>query len=419
MSEELKKLSAEIQATQKEYVDALKECIKSEDLKGALEPLLKEKEEALNTKLTDLEDSVAKIKAMEDEISNLKQSANFDPSGRKEEESEKRKAALNNLLRKGLGMDQNQPMNLIHLSKEEQELFGKSMISGSNQDGGFMTINEMATEISLLEKERSPVRSLVTVRSGSGPAWEQPVQTERMSANRTGETAPRPKTDTGAIQKQIISAEEMYAMPDVSQTMLDDASFDLVGYLNSEIADEFSILEGTEFATGTGVKEFRGITTLPDGTGFGELQQLETASAGVLSYADFVDMDEVLLPGFVPGASWLMNRTTRGFARKIVDSTGNPILLNRLANTEDSTLPEIFGKPVVDVPDMPNVGSGGSGNLSIAYGDFRRSYLIYDRFGIRILRDPFTNKPFVLFYTTKRSGGDVIKHQGIKLLRTK
>ncbi len=175
------------------------------------------------------------------------------------------------------------------------------------------------------------------------------------------------------------------------------------------------IKEGEEFVTGDGVKQFRGITTYPDGTTFGTLQQTPTASAGALSYEDFVDLDELLLPAFVPGAQWLMNRTTRAAVRKILDGDGEPILLNRQAN---NTLPSIFGKTIVDVPDMPNVGGGGSGNLSVAFGDFRRSYMIYDRMGIRILRDPFTDKPFVIFSTTKRSGGDVVKHQGIKLLRT-
>ena len=110
-----------------------------------------------------------------------------------------------------------------------------------------------------------------------------------------------------------------------------------------------------------------------------------------------------------------MNRTTRAAARLILDDESRPLLQPDLPN---GGLPQIFGKPIVDVPDMPPVGGAGSLNLSIAFGDFRRSYMIYDRFGIRILRDPFTNKPFVQFYTTKRTGGDVVNHQGIKLLRT-
>jgi len=415
LTKEQKKLLDEIGNLQAEYTKTLKKYVKEEDMKGHVSAELEKRETEISKKMTEIELELAKIKGIEDELSTMKQKANYDPSGKKEEDSEKRKALLNNVLRKGLGMENNRPMDLSVLSKEEQELFGKSLISGSNQDLGFMTTNEMASEIVRLEKERSPVRSLVTVMTGSGPAWEQPVQTERFTALRVGETDSRTETGTGELQMQTISAEELFALPFVSQTMLDDANFDLVGYLNSEISDEFTIKEGTEFVLGNGVKQFRGITTYEDGTGFNQLEQVESTTAGEIAYEDFVNLDELILPGF-QNLSWLMRRTTRAAARKLLDGELRPLLQPDLPS---GGLPQIFGKPIIDVPDMPLIGAGGSGNLPIAFGDFRRSYLVYDRMGIRILRDPFTNKPFVLFYTTKRSGGDVINHQGIKLLRTK
>jgi len=312
-------------------------------------------------------------------------------------------------------MDASQPLNLSVLKGEEAELFSKSLISGSNENGGFLTVDEMAASISLLEKDRSPVRSLVSVFSGNAPAWVQPVQTGRFAARRVGETESRTETATATFAEQRISAEELNAEPRVSQTMLDDADFDLVGFLNSQIADEFMITEGQEFVTGDGVKSFRGITDYSDGTAFGTLERSTTASAGALSYGDFVDLDELLLPAFANNAVWLMNRTTRASARKLVDSQNRPLLQPDLPN---GGLPQVFGKRIVDVPDMPNIGVGGSGNLSVALGDFRRGYAIYDRIGIRVLRDPYTAKPFVVFSTTKRSGGDVINHQAIKLLET-
>lgn len=415
-AEKLKESVDKVLKLNKEHTGALLECVKQEDLKKHIDPLAKELQEKLSGEMTKLEGEITKLEALEDAFSTLKQSQGYDKTGKKEEESEKRKAILNDLLRKGTGMQNNQPMDLTVLSKEDQECFSKSLISGSNQDSGFMTINEMANEINRLEKERSPVRSLVTIQTGSGPAWEQPVQTSRFGATRTAETKSRPKTSTGAIQKQVITAEEFYAMPDVSQTMLDDSTFDIVGYLNSEIADEFSITEGVEFVKGSGQLEYRGITTYPDGDAFNKLEQIESKNAGAIALDDFVDLDEKLIPAFQPGAQFLMNRTTRASARKLVDSQGRPLLQTDLPS---GGLPQIFGKFIIDVPDMPAIGGAGSGNLSVAFGDFRRSYLVYDRMGIRILRDPYTDKPFVLFYTTKRTGGDVIKHQGIKLLRTK
>ena len=417
-AEKLKESVDKVLDLNKQHVDALLECIKQEDLKKHVDPLATKLQETLSKEMTKLEDEIQKLHDLEDAFSTLKQSQGYDSSGKKEEDSLKRKAALNRLLKEGLGMDGNRPLDLNYLKNEDKALFEKSLISGSNQDGGFMTINEMASQILMLEKDRSPIRSLAQVVTGSGPAWEQVVQTGRFGALRVGETAARPETDSGELQEQTISAEELYANPFVSQTMLDDTAFDLVGYLNGQIADEFAIKEGTESVLGNGVKQFRGFTTYPDGKGFGLLEQTETKNAGALAYEDFVDLDELILTGFAD-RKFLMNRNTRGKARKIVDGDSQPILLNRMANTPLSGLPTIFEHEVVEMPDMPNVGAGGSLNLSVAFGDFRRSYLIYDRTGIKVLRDPFTNKPFVLFYTTKRSGGDVINFQGIKLLRTK
>tara|TARA_Y100000361_G_scaffold154306_1_gene179471 strand:+ start:3273 stop:4517 length:1245 start_codon:yes stop_codon:yes gene_type:complete len=413
MSDEIKKTLDAIGDAQAEHAKTLKEFVKSEEIKGHVEPILREKEEKLNNLLSDLEEKQAKqIQTLEDEVSKVKQSKGWQ-SGQAQEEAEQRKAALNKLLRKGLGMENSQPLSLDVLEKSEQELFSKSMISGANEQGGFVTVDAMSGAISLLEKERSPVRSLATVMSGSAPSWKQPVQTSRFAARRVGETQARTETATSDLGEQEIFAEELNAEPRVSQTMLDDANFDLVGYLNSQIADEFMITEGQEFVSGDGVKSFRGILTYDNGTSFGKLEQLTSKTSGVLEYDDFVDLDELLLPAFGNNAAFLMNRTTRAAARKIVDGQDRPLLQPDLPN---GGLPTIFGKRIVDVPDMPNVSAN---NLAIAYGDFRRGYMVYDRMGIRVLRDPYTAKPFVIFSTTKRSGGDVINHQAIKLLKIK
>lgn len=409
MSEEIKKTLDAIGEAQAEYSKTIKEFVKSSDVKGHVEPLLKEKEEKLNDALSDLEEKQAKqLQEVSDEVSKLKQSKGW-KSGQVQEEAEKRKAAINKILRKGLGMDGSQPLSLSVLEKSEQELFSKSMISGANEQGGFLTVDAMAGSISLLEKERNPIRQLATVVSGSAASWKQPVQVGRFGARRVGETESRTETASATFAEQEIFAEELNAEPRVSQTMLDDANFDLVGFLNSQIADEFMITEGQEAISGDGVKSFRGITTYADGTGFGTLERVQSAGAA-LDYADFVDLDELLLPAFGNNAVWLMNRTTRAAARKILDGDDRPLLQPDLPN---GGLPQIFGKRIVDMPDMPSIGTN---NLPIAYGDIRRGYLIYDRIGIRVLRDPYTAKPFVIFSTTKRSGGDVVNHQAIKLL---
>ncbi len=409
MSEEIKKNLDTILEAQKQYAETLKDCITEEKLKGHIDPLLKAKQEKIDAVLDAAEQKqAAALKAIEDEVNNLKKSNGFS-ADQNEAYAEGRKAALNRLLRKGLGMENSQPLSLSYLKEEEQKFFSKSMISGNNEDGGFMSIDAMAASIQLLEKDRSPVRSLVNVISGNAPSWKQPVQTGRFGARRVGETEARTETATPSIAEQEITAEELNAEPRVSQTMLDDADFDLVGFLNSEIADEFLITEGAEFVTGNGVKQFKGIADYDDGTVFGTLERVQSAGA-TLAYSDFVDLDESLLAAYQNGAVWLMNRTTRSAARQIVDGQNRPLFQPDLPS---GGLPSVFGKRVVDVPDMQAISSG---NLPISLGNFRRGYTVYDRMGIRVLRDPYTAKPFVIFSTTKRSGGDVTDHQAIKHL---
>jgi HK97 family phage major capsid protein len=409
---DLEKTIQEIGDLHKEHSDILKGCVKEKDLGKHVDVLLTEKQEKISSRLSDLEEKAAAFVAVQDELSNLKKSDAF-RSGEAQDNSEKRKAVLNDLLRKGVGMENNQPMDLSQVKDADQHLFTKALTTSPDADGGFVTTDEMEGAISLLEKERSPVRNIVTILSGTAPGWKQPVQLTRFGASRVAETAARPETTTSTFAEQVIKAEELYANPAVSQVMLDDANFDIVGYLNSQIADEFLITEGAEFVTGAGPgsNEFQGITTFADGTTFGTLERIQSNGTLAITYEDFVNMDETLLPAFTNGASWLMNRSTRAEARKLLDGDLRPLLQPDLPN---GGLPQIFGKTIVDVPDMP--ASGVDTNLPIAYGDFRRSYLIYDRMGIRILRDPYTNNPFVMFYTTKRSGGDVVNHQGIKLL---
>jgi len=416
MSKTTEELLSEIKSAHEANASAIKERITALE-KGQATGDIEQKLENTHNALEKLEAQVLEQqKAADAEIAKLKKGTGW-KAEQENELAEKRRSILNDFFRKGmLGQEhcEFKPEKLAE--KADTDLFKtKDMSSGVSQDGGFFVMPEMANSIQLLEKERTPVRSIATVMSGTAASFEQPVQTKRLGASRVGEKAARPSTDSGELQLQTVTAFELYANPQITQTLLDDSSFDLIGYVNSQLADEFSITEGYEFVhgAGSGSNEFRGILKAPDGTGFGQIQQVETANSGEVVYEDLVDIDELLLPAFGNGASWLMNRTSRATLRKIVDLEGRPLLQPDLPN---GGLPTVFGKPIVDVPDMPNIAAD---SLSIAYGDFRRGYMVYDRMGIRILRDPYTNKPYIGLYTTKRSGGEIWNHQAFKLLKTK
>lgn len=415
---EIKEALEELKKANKAISDSHAEHVKEIKGKEYVSAGSQEKHDKISKHLDELEEKQEKnLQALQDEVSKLKQGTGWQAE-KSEEYSEKRLGILNRILREGSGgmKGSKQVLSLSNpgvMSEDEQKYFSKALINGNNQDGGFLAIPEMATQIALLEKERSPVRSLVTVQPGSASLWKEPVQTGRFGASRTSETAARADTSTGELSEQTITPNNLFAHPKISQDNLDDDQFNVVGYINSQTADEFNITEGEEFCLGTGPLEFRGITTFEDGDEFGKIERQIGIAALEIKYDDLVFMDELLLPAFMNEAKWLMRRTTRALIRLVRDTHGNPILVQ----DANSGLPQIFGKPIVDVPDMPSFEpeGGGAGNLPIAFGNFRRGYKLYDRMGMRTVRDDITDVPFVKFNIWKRTGGDVTNHQAFKL----
>ncbi len=298
-------------------------------------------------------------------------------------------------------------------------LESKQLSIGSDPDGGFVAPDETAQHITQLLQDASPMRQLAEVRQVGSSNFKKPVSRGGASAGWTGETAARPETQTPTLDLIAFPAAELYAMPAATQALLDDSFADIDQWLASEVQDVFAAQETTAFVNGDGIgkpKGFLSYTNTADAIQqWGEVGYVATGADGDFAASDPIDslIDLIYAPKAVyrPGSSFVMNRRTVSSVRKFKDADGNYIWQPAVQAGQSSTL---LGYPVVEIEEMPDIATGAN---AIAFGDFRRGYLIVDRAGVRVVRDPYSSKPFVLFYTTKKVGGGVQDFNALKLLK--
>lgn len=293
----------------------------------------------------------------------------------------------------------------------------------SDPDGGYVVPVEMEQAIDRVLGVDSAMRGLARVQRVSAQEYKKLVNTGGADAGWVGEKESRPETATPRLAALTFSPAELYANPASTQTALDDASMDLAAWLADEVSIAFSEQEGAAFISGDGVEKPRGLLSYPivkkDAWAWGKLGYVATGAAGGFkpttaadSPADsLIDLVYSLKRGFRQGAAFLMNDMTQATVRKFKDAEGNFLWQPALTAGQPATL---LGYSVETDDNMPDIAAGA---LPIAFGDFRRGYMIVDRIGVRVLRDPFTNKPHVHFYTTKRVGGGVQNFQAISLLK--
>jgi len=300
----------------------------------------------------------------------------------------------------------------------ENEL--KSIAGVIPADGGFAVPTEIDALISRQLREISPIRQLAQVVSVGTAGYRKLVTTGGTSSGWVGEASPRPETDTPEFAEIAPPTGELYANPAASQSMLDDAAFDLESWLASEIAMEFARAEGSAFVNGTGINQPLGflssaVSMAGDSVRpFGTLQYIGSGDADgfdVNPEDRLIDLVHTLKAGYRQGAVWVMNSTTLAEMRKLKTAEGAFLWQAGLVEGQPDRL---LGYPVFETEDMPDVGPG---MFPVAFGNFKAGYLIAERSATTVLRDPFTNKPFVHFYATKRVGGQVLDSAAIKLLR--
>lgn len=291
----------------------------------------------------------------------------------------------------------------------------------SDPDGGFLVPEEMETTIDRTLGSVSVMRQLASSITISTGTYKKLVNLGGAGYGWVGETSPRPETGTPTLAELAFNVMELYANPAATQTMLDDARVDLASWLGNEVSITFAEQEGAAFVTGDGVLKPRGVlsydTVANANYSWGKLGFVATGVAAALNDAThngtdaLIDLYYSLKSGYRNGASFLMSDVVMGSVRKLKDGDDNYIWAPPSDSADVAT---ILGKPVYNDDNMQAVGANA---FPIAFGNFKRGYLIVDRFGIRVLRDPYTNKPWVHFYTTKRVGGGVQNFEAIKLLK--
>lgn len=296
----------------------------------------------------------------------------------------------------------------------------KSINGVTPTDGGYAVPQEIDAMILNELKDISPIRQIAQVVQVGSAGYRKLVSTGGTASGWVGEMAGRPETDTPEFAEIAPPTGELFANPAASQSMLDDAAFDLENWLAGEVAMEFARAEGSAFINGNGTDQPLGILSSPVSLSgdavrpFGTLQYIGSGNADGFDAnpeARLIDLVHTMKSGHRQGASWVMNSSTLAEVRKLKTADGAFLWQPGLVEGQPDRL---LGYRVVEAEDMPDIAAG---NTPIAFGNFKAGYLIAERSATQILRDPFTNKPFVHFYATKRVGGQVLDSAAIKLLR--
>ncbi len=316
------------------------------------------------------------------------------------------KSAFNTYVRKG------EAGNLRNLE-------GKALSVGSDPDGGYLVPDETERAVNTALKDISPIRAIAGIRQVSGSVYKRPFAVTGPETGWVGEAEVRPQTASPTLSELAFPTMELYAMPAATSSLLDDSAVNIDEWLAEEVRTAFAEQEGQAFVTGDGTNKPRGFLNYPTvanaSWSWGNVGYLATGVSGDFPAADpgdvLIDLVYSVRSGYRANGHFVMNRATQGEIRKMKDADGNYLWQPASSPAER---PSLLGFPVAEAEDMPDVGAD---TFAIGFGDFRRGYLIVDRIGIRVLRDPYSAKPYVLFYTTKRVGGGIQDFDAIKLLK--
>jgi HK97 family phage major capsid protein len=298
-------------------------------------------------------------------------------------------------------------------------LEAKALSRGSGPDGGYLVPVPAEREILRRLAKLSPIRAIASVREISAQSLRRAFTTTGPASGWVAEADPRPQTATQQIADMNFPAMELYAMPAATQTLLDDAVVDIEQWVADEVQVVFAEQEGAAFVNGDGVnkpKGFLAYTTVADTSwSWGNLGYVTTGVSGAFAATNPSDalfnLVYSLRAGYRQNGKFVMGRRAQSLVRQFKTTTGD-YLWAPPASADGSA--SLMNFPVVEAEDMPDPAAN---SLSVAFGDFERGYVVVDRVGIRVLRDPYSAKPYVLFYTTKRVGGGVQNFEAIKLLK--
>lgn len=299
----------------------------------------------------------------------------------------------------------------------------KAMSAGSDPDGGYLVLPDVEGSIYSVARDYSPMRRIARVKTvGNGGSFEEPISVGGAGTGWVGESTARGQTDTPDLKLFEADLGEVYANVPVTQRLLDDSQYDVAAYVTEEIGAAFGEDEGLAYTTGNGIEKPRGILTYDTTTDadavrtWGGVQYIASGASG--AFATSADAPDVLKDtvnslkaAYRRGAAWTMNSATAGVISKMKDQQGRYLWADSLVAGQPAML---CGYPVEIDEYMPDIAAG---SLSIAFGDFKRGYTIIDRPGVKLIQDPYTDKPNVMFYAYKRVGGGVRDFNAIKLMK--
>ncbi|HGO5393635.1 TPA: phage major capsid protein, partial [Klebsiella michiganensis] len=353
--------------------------------------------DALNGKLTELEQLKSDL---ETELKDIKRPG----GGTQSKAASEHKTAFMQFMRKG---------NEDGLRELEQ----KALQTGMDADGGYAVPEELDRTLLDILKDQVVMRQEANIITVGTSDYKKLVNLHGAASGWVGETDERPATNTPKLAQIVPLMGEIYGNPQATQTMLDDGFFNVEEWINSELALEFAEQEEVAFTTGNGTLKPKGFLAYPSALtddktrAFGTLQHILSGAAGGVTADAIIKLVYTLRKVHRTGAKFMMNNNSLFQVRILKDSEGNYLWRPGLELDQPSTL---AGYGVAENEQMPDVAADAK---AIAFGNFKRGYTIVDRIGTRILRDPYTNKPYVGFYTTKRTGGMLADSQAIKLMQ--
>ena len=296
------------------------------------------------------------------------------------------------------------------------EMEGKALGTSIAADGGYLVDPQTADTIQSTLSSTASIRAIASVVNVDATSYDVLVDHSEMGAGWATETSAVSETTTPQIERISIPLHELSALPKASQRLLDDSAFDIEGWLAGRIADKFARSEAMAFISGDGIDKPKGLLTYPtvdnDAWTWGSLGYVPSETPGGITRADpIVDLVYALGAEYRANATFVMNSKTAGHIRKLKDNDGRFVWVDGLAMGEPARL---MGYRVLIAEDMPDIADDAT---AIAFGDFAAGYTVAERPDLRVLRDPFSAKPHVLFYATKRVGGAVSDFAAIKLMK--
>jgi len=430
---ELKALVEEGNRAYHEFQENVEKRLKEIEARGTPTAETEEKLQNINSRMDEIMDKVSEAQRQQERIDELEASFNnaqFGGSGSGPAGFSPQDVALFNSLvgHRGAQVDakqldtyKNALMQYARMGNAVGEQVRNELTVGNDPEGGYWVTPDMDGRIIQFLRETSNVRQEAAQQTIGTESLEGDYDLGQADFGWVGEKDSRTETNTPDVGEWEIFAHELYAMPQATQKVLDDANIDVEQWLVGKIQDRFRRAEERAFVNGNGVKKPRGFLTYPVSdnepdpeTTFERIQRVKTGTSGGFGSSNpadvFIDIQHNLKPDYRENGVFAMNRATIAETRKLKDGDGNYLLVPNFSQPGQM---QILGDPVRVWDDMPDIGSG---SLSIAYGNFGQAYQIVDRRGMRLLRDPYTTKGRVKIYATRRVGGGVVNFDALKLI---